>query len=148
MLKARNLNIIAILMFFVGLSMIPSALWSLFESSSYSYLDRDFYDFIAILKSAFIPIFFGILFYLITNYKLKGKKNDLRAKDGFVIVTLGWVAIALFGALPFYFSITPLSFTDAFFESMSGLTTTGASVLGDSSTYQIEELSKGTPFGI
>jgi len=146
MLKAKNLNIISVLMFFLGLSMIPSSLWSLFSSVSYSYADREFYDFIAILKSALIPIVCGLVLYILTSYKKEKNKNDLKAKDGFVIVTLGWLTIALFGALPFYFSSTPLSFTNAFFESMSGLTTTGASVLGDSSTYQIEDLSTGILF--
>ncbi|UOG92561.1 MAG: TrkH family potassium uptake protein [Candidatus Thiothrix sulfatifontis] len=53
----------------------------------------------------------------------------LRTRDGFLIVTLFWVVLSLAGALPFVFSETiPASFTDAVFESTSGLTTTGASV--------------------
>jgi len=148
MLKTKNLNIIGALMFFFGLSMIPSSLWSFFASTSYSTSDKEFYDFIAIIKSAAIPIICGLLLYVLTKsiHRKNKTHNELRAKDGFVIVTLGWIAIAVFGALPFYFSSTPLSFTNAFFESMSGFTTTGASILGDSSTYQIEELSKGILF--
>ena len=46
----------------------------------------------------------------------------------------------------YYFSSTPLSFTNSFFESMSGLTTIGATILGHSSTFQIEELSIGILF--
>ena len=52
-------------------------------------------------------------------------------RDGIAIVALGWLGAAALGALPFYFGNVFDSFTDAFFESMSGFTTTGASVLGD-----------------
>ena len=146
MLKAKNLNIIGALMFFLGLSMIPSSLWSFFSSTSYSYSDKEFYDFLAIIKSSFISIIIGLFLFLLTKYRRSNNAKNLNSKDGFVIVTLGWIAIAVFGALPFYFSSTPLSFTNAFFESISGFTTTGASILGDASTYQIEELSKGILF--
>ncbi len=58
------------------------------------------------------------------------RRRDIRTRDGFIIVTLFWTLLALFGALPFLFSGQPrVGVTDAFFESMSGLTTTGATVL-------------------
>ena len=50
-------------------------------------------------------------------------------KDGFLFVTGSWVIVALFGALPFYFSGAIPSFCDAYFETISGFTTTGASIL-------------------
>lgn len=57
-------------------------------------------------------------------------RQDLRTRDGFVITALFWLVLALFGALPFMISKAPnLSFTDAFFESLSGWTTTGATVI-------------------
>lgn len=57
-------------------------------------------------------------------------KNDLRLRDGFLIVALFWTVLGTFGAAPLYFhGSVSLSFTDAVFESMSGLTTTGATVL-------------------
>ena len=57
-------------------------------------------------------------------------RRDIRLRDGFVIVTLFWSMLALVGALPFAISEQPtMVFTDAFFESMSGLSTTGATVL-------------------
>lgn len=60
----------------------------------------------------------------------RGQKKDIRNRDGFIIVILFWLLLALSGALPLALSETPnLSFTDAFFESISGLTTTGATVL-------------------
>jgi len=57
-------------------------------------------------------------------------KTTLKTRDGFIVVTLFWVTISLFAAFPFFLSLSPsLSFTDAFFESVSGLTTTGATIL-------------------
>lgn len=55
--------------------------------------------------------------------------NDLSLRDGFLVVGLGWFLMALFGALPYVFSGSISSFSNAFFESMSGFTTTGASIL-------------------
>ncbi|MGB5735004.1 MAG: TrkH family potassium uptake protein [Thiohalocapsa sp.] len=58
------------------------------------------------------------------------KHRELRLRDGFLVVVLFWVALALSGALPFWISPVPdLSLTDSIFESMSGLTTTGATVI-------------------
>ena len=57
-------------------------------------------------------------------------KHELRPRDGFLITVLFWLVLSLFGAIPFLLMNTPeLNFTDAFFESMSGLTTTGATIL-------------------
>ena len=58
-------------------------------------------------------------------------KRSLTNRDGFAIVTFSWVLTAIVGALPFYLSGAIPNFTDAFFESMSGVTTTGASILGN-----------------
>jgi trk system potassium uptake protein TrkH len=56
-------------------------------------------------------------------------KRELRVRDGFIVVVLFWTVLAAFGALPFTFADRPVSsLTDSFFESMSGLTTTGATV--------------------
>ncbi len=57
------------------------------------------------------------------------KSNQLYVREGFVSVSLGWIIVSLFGALPFVFTGDIPSFTDALFESISGLTTTGASIL-------------------
>ena len=56
--------------------------------------------------------------------------TDLSQREGLLFVVLVWLAVSFFGALPFYFSVFFSSFTDAFFESVSGFTTTGATVLG------------------
>ncbi|NNG04220.1 MAG: TrkH family potassium uptake protein [Inquilinus sp.] len=59
----------------------------------------------------------------------RGGSFDLKVRQAFVLTTLAWTVIATFGALPFVFADLNLSYTDAFFESMSGITTTGATVL-------------------
>jgi trk/ktr system potassium uptake protein len=64
--------------------------------------------------------------------------SELEVRDGFVIVTLGWLAATLVGSLPFYLSGAIPAFTNAFFESMSGFTTTGATILTD-----VEALPRG-----
>jgi trk system potassium uptake protein TrkH len=56
-------------------------------------------------------------------------RRELQPRDGFVLVTLTWLLLPAFGALPMLLQIPGLSFTDAYFEAMSGLTTTGATVL-------------------
>ena len=147
MINSKILNIIGIITIFLGISMLPSSLWSLFESNEFNVNDVEFYNFIAIVYSSAITIIFGLLLYVFTIKRRKSKHNrDLQARDGFTIVTLAWIFMAIFSALPYYLSITPLTFTNAFFESMSGLTTTGATILGHTSTYQIEDLPKGLLF--
>ena len=56
-------------------------------------------------------------------------KRELQPRDGFLLVTLTWTVLPAFGALPMMLALPDLSFTDAYFEAMSGLTTTGATVL-------------------
>ena len=64
--------------------------------------------------------------------------KQIGASEGMISVSLGWVVLSLFGCLPFFFSRQISSFIDAFFEIVSGFTTTGASILSD-----VESLSKG-----
>ncbi|MEZ4699703.1 MAG: potassium transporter TrkG [Rhodothermales bacterium] len=79
-------------------------------------------------------------------YRWGGKGSELRARDGFAIVAFSWFVLSLLGALPFYLSGTLDSYTDAFFETMSGFTTTGATILGGEHTPAIEELSHALLF--
>lgn len=72
---------------------------------------------------------------------IKPAKTSIYARDGFAIVALGWITVSLFGSLPFLFSGAIPSFWDAFFESVSGFSTTGATILKD-----IESLPKGILF--
>ncbi|MEY8676410.1 TrkH family potassium uptake protein [Thomasclavelia cocleata] len=84
----------------------------------------------------------AILFVLgiSVSYNQPVKKN-IYAREGFVIVALSWILISVFGALPFYITGEISSFIDAFFEMVSGFTTTGSSILND-----IEALSHASLF--
>ena len=75
-----------------------------------------------------IAICLGVSLLLILK---KPKNTALRSRDGFVIVSLSWIVLSLFGALPFVFSGSIPSYIDALFETVSGFTTTGASILSD-----------------
>ena len=59
----------------------------------------------------------------------RGRQRELQARDGFLLVTLAWAVLPAFGALPLMSYLPKLTFTEAYFEAMSGLTTTGATVL-------------------
>ena len=81
----------------------------------------------------FLPtfIFVGAL-GLIGFFFTKGVQRDLSAKDGFVIIVMFWIVLSLAGSIPFYLSgMSPI---DSFFESMSGITTTGATVISNIET--------------
>jgi len=80
------------------------------------------------------PFIIGFLTIFLTGFILwfsaKNAKEDLRTRDGFIIATIFWISLGLSGAIPLYLSSMPsLSLTDAIFESISGLTTTGATVI-------------------
>ena len=67
---------------------------------------------------------------LLVWFPVRNKKEDLRVRDGFVITVLFWLVLSLSGSIPLYVSDNPsMSFVDAYFESLSGLTTTGATVI-------------------
>jgi trk system potassium uptake protein TrkH len=96
-------------------------------------------DAMPILFSAILAFLFGLGLSLSVGFKKREKVIGKR--EGYLGVTLIWILFAFFGALPFYLSKTVPSFTDAFFESVSGITTTGASVLTD-----IDNVPKGILF--
>lgn len=68
----------------------------------------------------------GFLIFFITS-----KMGELSIRDGYLVVTGAWLVLGLFGALPYYFTGAIPSFSDAFFESVSGFTTTGSTILTD-----------------
>tara|TARA_Y100001970_G_C14174813_1_gene826327 strand:+ start:33 stop:1481 length:1449 start_codon:yes stop_codon:yes gene_type:complete len=86
------------------------------------------------LISSIITIIFGSLF-VISNLNYEKK---ISLQGAFFLTTLSWVSIAIFGSLPFYFSNLNLGFTDSFFESMSGITTTGSTIITN-----LNEIPKG-----
>ncbi len=106
-----------LLMLFSVLANLPSLIISLI------YRDAEVSSFLTALLVTFTM---GLLLWLSSLRS----RNVLRTRDGFLVVTLFWTVLGTFGSLPFFFSqALPLSVTDAVFESMSGLTTTGASVI-------------------
>ena len=80
-----------------------------------------------ILLAGGLTVFIGLLL----RFATKGFEKKIKKREGYLVVTLGWVTMSLSGALPYIFSGAIPSFTDAFFETMSGYTTTGASILND-----------------
>ena len=87
--------------------------------------------------AAIVTLLVGIMAMFYT----RGHRKEVKRKEGYVIVTFGWVVMILSGVLPYIFSGVIPSVTDAFFETISGYTTTGASILND-----IEVLPKGILF--
>ncbi len=79
------------------------------------------------------PFLHAMLFTLacgaLMSLTMRRFRRELQPRDGFLLVTLTWLLLPAFGALPLLLAIPGLSFTDAYFEAMSGLTTTGATVL-------------------
>jgi trk system potassium uptake protein len=92
-----------------------------------------------------VPIVVSFLITFCTgfllDYRTKNILRNLHLKDAYFLVSISWVVMGLFGSLPFFVSGTIPSFTDAFFESVSGFTTTGSSILTD-----IESLPKSVLF--
>ena len=76
-----------------------------------------------------LTLIVGLVLWIAT----KRAKSELKARDGFLLIVLTWTVVPLFACLPllayFYEAGAPISFTDAYFEAMSGLTTTGSTVL-------------------
>lgn len=78
-----------------------------------------------ILIAGGITVLIGLLLRFVTQ----GFEKKIKKREGYLVVTLGWITMSLSGALPYMFTGAIPSFTDAFFETMSGYTTTGASVI-------------------
>ena len=108
---------LGLLQIILGLSMIiPILIQILYDETDSGFIG-----------SGIISIIFGMLFYL-SNLDHDKKINIQQA---FVLTALSWLSIAIFGSLPFIFSDINLSITDAFFESMSGITTTGSTIINN-----------------
>ncbi|MEN3005160.1 TrkH family potassium uptake protein [Dehalobacterium formicoaceticum] len=120
-------SILGKILLIIGGCMVFPLLWSLY------YHEKDVLGLFYAMMSTILAG--GLLCFFLKS------KETIRQREGFAIVTLGWIMASLFGALPYLFTGTLTSFTDAFFETMSGFTTTGASVLGN-----IEVLSHGIVF--
>ena len=109
--------LIGILLIVLGSFMLaPYTLQIIFDEGSHSFI-----------SASFVTIFIGILFIL-ANLE---KEFKLNLRQTFLFSSLAWIMVALFGSLPFLLSTQNFSFSEAFFESMSGITTTGATIISD-----------------
>ncbi len=124
---AMVLKNLGILLVCEGLAMFPSLIVALI------YGEKNVWSF---LNTILILLVIGIALSV-----TKPKNKGLYVKEGFAIVAIGWLLVSFFGALPFYFSGAIPSLVDSFFESCSGFSTTGASIL-----QQIEGLPRGILF--
>ena len=84
--------------------------------------------------SSIITSFVGLMFFLVS----RGNKSELNTKSAFLLVTLSWIVLSIFSSVPFLLSTNVTGITNAFFESVSGLTTTGSTIIDD-----IESTSEG-----
>jgi len=111
---------LGVLQIILGISMLIPILTQIL----YSEMDSSF------IGASIISIIFGVLFFLSNlNYEKK-----LNLQQAFLLTALSWLSIAIFGSLPFIFSSLELSITDSFFESMSGITTTGSTIISNLET--------------
>ena len=109
--------VVGILLLILGVFMlIPYGIQILYKENSNSFF-----------SSSIITIFIGILTILAT---LK-RDNQLNLQQAFLFSTMAWISIAFFGSIPFFLSNLDLTFSEAFFESMSGITTTGSTVISN-----------------
>lgn len=121
------------LIFFLGVALLAPAFIGLVyrESAGWSFLATALLSFAA-----------GGAMWL----KLGRQPDAVRVREGFAIVAAAWFVLSVVGALPYMLAGTLGSFTDAFFETMSGFTTTGATILGGAHTPVIEDLPKAFLF--
>jgi trk system potassium uptake protein TrkH len=114
------LNVLGILLIALSTLMLIPTLFDLINSNQ---------TWVSFFISSLVCLGFGISIFLSTRGD--GEESKLTTKDAFLLTTASWLVIALFGAIPFYISDFEFSFTDAIFESMSGVTTTGSTIIAD-----------------
>lgn len=118
-------SVLGRLLMIYSLSLLPPILISLFVDNSHS-------EFTPFLITFLHSLTLGLILYFIS--RVKQKPNPPRIKEGFFIVVLYWFLIGVMGAMPFILSSqlsTTITLSDALFESFSGLTTTGATVINN-----------------
>lgn len=122
-------QVVGILILFLGLTMVfPLVVGIIYKDGSVT----------PILWSMGMTVIIGLSVYFIFR---RSKVETVTQREGIAVVAFGWIAVGLFGALPFHLDGTFGTFVDAFFESVSGFTTTGSSVMTN-----IETVSKGLLF--
>ena len=113
------LYITSILQIILSLLMLPCLLLALYNGNS---------SWVGFAIAFAITFFISMSIYLSSSTR---RIRDMSMKETFLMTTLSWLSIAYFASLPFYFSGNFMPFIDCFFEAMSGITTTGATILND-----------------
>ncbi|NOX65987.1 MAG: TrkH family potassium uptake protein [Chlorobi bacterium] len=121
-------NIVGFLLILDGIAMMLGIPFSIYYGDD---------DILVLLLSGVGTSLIGFILYYLT----KSSNKDIRKREGYIVVSLGWLAMTIFGAIPFVIYGAIPSYTDAFFETMSGFTTTGASILNN-----IESIPHGLLF--
>ena len=91
------------------------------------YGENDLFGFV---MAALVSACFGMTFMMIGK-STKNKESAMTRRDGYIVVAVSWVLFSIFGSLPYYVSGYIPSYADAYFETMSGFTTTGATIIDD-----------------
>lgn len=110
-------RLIGFLLMLTGLFMLTGIPFSIYYNTD---------DIPALLSSALITSVTGFILWFFTR---KIENKEVGKREGYLIVTFGWLVMAIFGALPFLLYGTITNYSDAFFETMSGFTTTGATII-------------------
>jgi len=122
-------NIIGMLLCIEALAMlIPMVVDLLYNNS----------DWQIFFFTSLTTFFIGLVLY----FSFKHKKNIIKVREAFFLTIISWVLIAVFASLPFVYCSSNLNYSNAFFESISGITTTGATVISN-----LDALTEGYSFG-
>ena len=133
--ELKNLNfrfiihILGAILVFEGLFMILALAFAIYYKSN---------DFQGIMESLVITITIGAVLFFLTN---RNTRRELQTKETFILVSFSWITLCMFGTLPYLLSHTIGSYVDVIFETVSGFTTTGSSILKD-----VEIIPKGVLF--
>lgn len=130
----NNLNF-KIIYRFLGLTAVLNGLF-MFIAFPFSFFNNEPESW-SILNAGIVTIFIGLILYFFN----KPKSTNIQKKEGYLIVTLGWLTLSVTGMLPYLFTGAIPNITNAFFETLSGYSTTGSSILTD-----IESMPKGILF--
>lgn len=114
-----------IVVYTLGMLLLFNGAFMIFPIITSNYYDEP--HTLALLLSLIVTIFSG----LIIMFSTQNHDKKIAQREGYLIVTLGWLMMVLTGLLPYLFTKTIPEFSNAFFETMSGYTTTGASILND-----------------
>lgn len=120
MRRFRIFYLLGIMLLFMALAMFLSALWAVAEQGA---------DRIAFLKAIGVTAVVGLALFLLFS---RGRRKELSLVENITLVALAWFVAGVFGALPYHFyGLFDGNFLDAYFEAVSGLTTTGATLIED-----------------